>query len=55
MNTARMGPNKVSKTDGGQFDDREHSVEVMYSGSDQDSTSGDDEDTARGGGGFCFS
>lgn len=43
---ARMGPNKVSKTDGGQFDDREHSVEVMYSGSDQDSTSGDDEDTA---------
>lgn len=39
-----MGPNTVSKTDGGLCDDREYSVEVMYNDSDLDSTSGDDED-----------
>ncbi|XP_051802343.1 serum response factor-like isoform X3 [Acanthochromis polyacanthus] len=37
-------------TDGGQFEDREFSSEVVYSGSDQDSDSGEDEDTAGSGG-----
>ncbi|XP_076585509.1 serum response factor-like isoform X2 [Chaetodon auriga] len=51
VNTAGPGPNTASETDGGQFD-REygHVTEVIYSGSDQDSDSGDDEDTAGSGG-----
>lgn len=45
------GPGTISsETDGGQFEDREFSSEVVYSGSDQDSDSGDDEDTAGSGG-----
>ncbi|TKS67940.1 Eukaryotic initiation factor 4A-III [Collichthys lucidus] len=47
VNTAVPGPN--SETDGGQFDERVYSTEVIYSGSDQDSDSGDDEDTAGSG------
>ncbi|XP_027132503.1 serum response factor isoform X1 [Larimichthys crocea] len=47
VNTAGPGPN--SETDGGQFDERAYSTEVIYSGSDQDSDSGDDEDTAGSG------
>ncbi|TKS67935.1 Serum response factor [Collichthys lucidus] len=47
VNTAVPGPN--SETDGGQFDERAYSTEVIYSGSDQDSDSGDDEDTAGSG------
>ncbi|KAM8771458.1 serum response factor-like isoform 2-T2 [Acanthopagrus schlegelii] len=48
MNTAAPGPD--TDTDGGQFDDRDYSTELVYSGSDQDSDSGDDEDTAGSGG-----
>ncbi|XP_038570639.1 serum response factor-like isoform X1 [Micropterus salmoides] len=42
----------ASESDGVQFDDREYTTEVIYSGSDQDqdSDSGDDEDTAGSGG-----
>ncbi|XP_059186068.1 serum response factor-like [Centropristis striata] len=47
---AGPGPNPDSGTDGGRFEDREYSTEVVYSGSDQDSDSGDDEDTAGSGG-----
>ncbi|XP_044046218.1 serum response factor-like isoform X4 [Siniperca chuatsi] len=50
VNTAGPGPDTASETDGGQFHDREYSTEVIYSGSDQDSDSGDDEDTAGSGG-----
>ncbi|XP_070774740.1 serum response factor-like [Enoplosus armatus] len=50
VNTAGPGQNTTSETDGGQFDDKEYSTEVIYSGSDQDSDSGDDEDTAGSGG-----
>lgn len=50
VNTAGPGPKTASETDGGQFDGREYSTEVIYSGSDQDSDSGDDEDTAGSGG-----
>ncbi|KAF3688233.1 Serum response factor [Channa argus] len=50
VNTSGPGPNAVSGTDGGQFENREYSTEVVYSGSDQDSDSGDDEDTAGSGG-----
>ncbi|XP_026179661.1 serum response factor-like isoform X5 [Mastacembelus armatus] len=45
LNTAGPGPNPGSETDGGQFENREYSTEVVYSGSDQDSDSADDEDT----------
>ncbi|XP_029384159.1 serum response factor-like isoform X2 [Echeneis naucrates] len=44
------GPNTSSEIDGGQFGDREFTTEVIYSGSDQDSDSGDDEDTTGSGG-----
>lgn len=50
VNPAGSGHSTVSGTDGGQFEDREYSTEVVYSGSDQDSDSGDDEDTAGSGG-----
>ncbi|XP_069578165.1 serum response factor-like isoform X2 [Brachyistius frenatus] len=50
VSTAGPGPNTASETDGGQFEDREYCTEVVYSGSDQDSDSGDDEDTAGSGG-----
>lgn len=39
------GPGAQS-TRGGEFDDRDYSTEMIYSGSDQDSDSGDDENTA---------
>ncbi|XP_058497022.1 serum response factor-like isoform X1 [Solea solea] len=42
------GPN--SGSDGAQFDDRGYGIEVVYSGSDQDSESGDEEDPASSGG-----
>ncbi|XP_071328374.1 serum response factor-like isoform X2 [Trachinotus anak] len=50
VSTVGPGPNTATETDGGQFGDREYSTEVVYSGSDQDSDSGDDEDTAGSGG-----
>lgn len=50
LNAAGSGHIAVSGTDGGQFEHREYSTEVVYSGSDQDSDSGDDEDTAGSGG-----
>lgn len=50
VNTTGPGPNTAADTDGGQFDVREYSTEVVYTGSDQDSESGDDEDTPGSGG-----
>ncbi len=50
VNTAGPGANTASDTDGRQFEDREYSTEVIYSGSDQDSDSGDEDDTAGSGG-----
>ncbi|KAM3622834.1 uncharacterized protein V6R79_003729 [Siganus canaliculatus] len=47
VNSAGPGPNTASVTEGGQFDD---SCEVICSGSEQDSDSGEDEDTAGSGG-----
>ncbi|CAJ1052769.1 serum response factor-like isoform X2 [Xyrichtys novacula] len=44
------GPNPASGMEEGQFAEREFSTEVVYSGSDQDSDSGDDEDTTGSGG-----
>lgn len=44
------GPNTSSENDGSRFGDRDYSAEVVYSGSDQDSDSGEDEDTAVSGG-----
>lgn len=44
VNTIPPGPPTASETHG-QFDDREYNAEMVYSGSDQDSDSGDDEDT----------
>lgn len=50
LNSAQPGPVTASESPGGQFDDREYSTEVVYSGSEQDSDSGDEEDTAGSGG-----
>ncbi|XP_033481162.1 serum response factor-like isoform X1 [Epinephelus lanceolatus] len=50
ISTAGPGPNAATDTDGGRFEEREYSTEVVYSGSDQDSDSVDDEDTAGSGG-----
>nr|XP_046233991.1 serum response factor-like isoform X4 [Scatophagus argus] len=50
VNTAAPVTVTASETHGGQFDDREYGPEVVYSGSEQDSDSGDDEDTAGSGG-----
>ncbi|XP_028271382.1 serum response factor-like isoform X2 [Parambassis ranga] len=50
LNTDGPGPNTTPMTDGGQFEDREYSTEVVYSGSEPDSDSGDDEDAAGSGG-----
>ncbi|XP_069386542.1 serum response factor-like isoform X1 [Paralichthys olivaceus] len=44
------GTNSASDTGGGRFEEREISTEVIYSGSDQDSESGDEEDTPGSGG-----
>lgn len=49
VNTIPTGPPAASETHG-QFDDREYGAEMVYSGSDQDSDSGDDEDTVASGG-----
>ncbi|XP_029706857.1 serum response factor isoform X4 [Takifugu rubripes] len=49
VNTIPPGPPTASETHG-QFDDREYNAEMVYSGSDQDSDSGDDEDTVATGG-----
>lgn len=40
------GPKTASKTDGGQSDNRECSTEVIYSGSNRDSDSGDNKDSS---------
>ncbi|XP_029010084.1 serum response factor-like isoform X2 [Betta splendens] len=50
VNTAGTVLNTASSTDGGQFENLHYSTEMVYSGSDQDSDSGDDEDTAGSGG-----
>lgn len=47
----RTGSNTPSETDRDRFEDREYSTEVIYSGSDQESDSGDEEDTAGSSGG----
>lgn len=39
-------PGPDTETDGGPFEVREYGPEVIYSGSEQESDSGDDEDTA---------
>ncbi|KAM7009401.1 LOW QUALITY PROTEIN: serum response factor-like [Tautogolabrus adspersus] len=44
------GPHTASGTEEDRFEDREFSTEVIYSGSEQDSDSGDDEDTVGSGG-----
>lgn len=43
---AGQGQSTASKTDRGQFDNKEYITEVIYSGSDQDSDSGYGKDTA---------
>uniref|UniRef100_UPI003AACAC6E serum response factor-like isoform X1 n=1 Tax=Centroberyx gerrardi TaxID=166262 RepID=UPI003AACAC6E len=50
VNTPGPGPTAATETDGGRFEDREYATEVAYSGSDQESDSGDDEDTVGSGG-----
>lgn len=45
LSAAASGPVLVPENHGRQFIDREYGTEVVYSGSDQDSDSGDDEDT----------
>lgn len=45
LNSLQVGNPGTSDTDGGRFEDREYTAEVVYSGSDQDSDSGDDDDT----------
>ncbi|XP_029283312.1 serum response factor-like isoform X2 [Cottoperca gobio] len=50
VNTAGPGPDTASGTDGGRFSERDYSTEVIDSGSDQDSDSGDDEGAAGSGG-----
>lgn len=50
LNTAGPGPNSAAEPEGGRFEEREYSTEVVYSGSDPDSESGEDEDTAGSGG-----
>lgn len=50
LNTDGPGQNTTPMTDGGQFEEREYSTEVVYSGSEPDSDSGDDEDAAGSGG-----
>uniref|UniRef100_A0A667WGA0 Serum response factor n=2 Tax=Myripristis murdjan TaxID=586833 RepID=A0A667WGA0_9TELE len=52
VNTAGPGPGTTAaaESDGGRFEDREYGTEVPYSGSEQESDSGDDEDTPGSGG-----
>lgn len=50
VNTAGPVLHTASGTGGGQFENRDYSTETVYSGSDQDSDSVDDEDTAGSGG-----
>lgn len=50
VNTVPPGPVATCETDGRHFDDREYSTDVVYSGSDQDSDTGDDEETVCSGG-----
>lgn len=50
VNTVPPGPVAACETDGNHFDDREYSTDVVYSGSDQDSDTGDDEETVGSGG-----
>lgn len=49
VSTIPAGPPAASETHG-RFDDREYHAEMVYSGSDQDSDSGDDEDAVAAGG-----
>lgn len=50
VNAAGPGHNATPGTDGGQFEDRDYTTEVVYSGSDPDSDSGEDEDAPGSGG-----
>ncbi|KAM4749735.1 serum response factor-like isoform 2-T2 [Anableps anableps] len=50
VSTAGPEPSAGHETDGEPFEDQEYSTEVVYSGSDQDSESGDDEDAVGSGG-----
>ncbi|XP_042281805.1 serum response factor-like isoform X2 [Thunnus albacares] len=50
LNAAGPGPNSTAEPDGGLFEEREYGTEVVYSGSDPESESGEDEDTAGSGG-----
>ncbi|MEQ2166454.1 hypothetical protein GOODEAATRI_028281 [Goodea atripinnis] len=50
VSTAEPEPSAGRNTDGDQYGEQEYSTEVVYSGSDQDSDSGDDEDAVGSGG-----
>ncbi|KAM7420029.1 hypothetical protein PAMA_016899 [Pampus argenteus] len=50
LNAARPGPNSTAEPDGDRFEEREYGTEVVYSGSDPESESGEDEDTPGSGG-----
>ncbi|KAK5598406.1 hypothetical protein CRENBAI_012104 [Crenichthys baileyi] len=50
VSTAEPEPSVGRNTDGDQYGEQEYSTEVVYSGSDQDSDSGDDEDAVGSGG-----
>ncbi|XP_030598881.1 serum response factor-like isoform X2 [Archocentrus centrarchus] len=50
MNKAGPVPDTAQETEGGPLEDRDYSTEVVFSGSDQDSDSGEDEDTVGAGG-----
>ena len=48
VNTAGPDPNITLETNEGQFDDMEYCTKVIYSGSNQDSDTGENEDGRRG-------
>ncbi|XP_034043867.1 serum response factor-like isoform X3 [Thalassophryne amazonica] len=50
LNTPVPGPVPAVSTDGARFEDREYSTEVVFSGSDPESDSGEEEDGAGPGG-----
>lgn len=48
--TTGSAPNTASETDGGRLEHREHRTELVFSGSELDSDSADEEDTGGSGG-----
>lgn len=50
MNKAGPVPDTAHEIEGGTLEDRDYTTQVVYSGSDQDSDSGEDEDTVGAGG-----